>query len=112
MLFFITYTDLLTVCNLLVPDIFELTDLENNLNASLHRWINEERFPLFPKVTKYNINQLMHTRKYLVLAVVAENKLGEIETEEIEFRSMVENVIIAHRNEYHKNFQFGWVGEI
>ena len=51
------------------------------LNASVYDWINVERFATFPKVTRVNINQLLQTRKYLVLAVVEENKLLEIPTE-------------------------------
>lgn len=57
-----------------------LTDYERNddLNASLTRWVNEERFPTFVKVTRLNINSLMETNKYLVLAVVEESKIQEI----------------------------------
>lgn len=51
------------------------------LNASVYDWINVERFATFPKVTRGNINQFMQTKKYLVLAIVEENKLLEIPTE-------------------------------
>jgi thioredoxin domain-containing protein 10 len=51
------------------------------LNASMFDWINAERFATFPKVTRGNINQLLQTKKYLVLAVVEENKLQEVPTE-------------------------------
>lgn len=57
-------------------------DLEMEfLNASVYDWINVERFATFPKVTRGNINQFLQTRKYLVLAIVEENKLLEIPTE-------------------------------
>lgn len=57
-------------------------DLEmGHLNASMFDWINVERFATFPKVTRGSINQLFQTKKYLVLAVVEENKLLEIPTE-------------------------------
>jgi thioredoxin domain-containing protein 10 len=57
-------------------------DLElEYLNASLFDWINAERFATFPKITRGNINQLLQTKKYLVLAIVEENKLQEIPTE-------------------------------
>ena len=57
-------------------------DLEMEfLNASVYDWINVERFATFPKVTRGNINQFMQTKKYLVLAIVEENKLLEIPTE-------------------------------
>jgi thioredoxin domain-containing protein 10 len=64
-----------------------IAELENKnvevefLNASMFDWINAERFATFPKITRVNINQLLQTRKYLVLAVVEENKLLEIPTE-------------------------------
>jgi thioredoxin domain-containing protein 10 len=51
------------------------------LNASMYEWINAERFATFPKVTSGNIDHLLQTKKYLVLAVVEENKLQEIPTE-------------------------------
>lgn len=50
----------------------------NGLNTSIADWINQERFTQFPKVTRGNINQLLKTGKYLVLAVVEENKLEEV----------------------------------
>lgn len=82
----------------------------SHLNSSLHQWVNEERFPTFPKITRNNINQIMQTKKYLVLAVVEENKLSEIATHELEFRDMVEMVIRKNRDKFHPKFQFGWVG--
>ncbi|XP_069701598.1 protein disulfide-isomerase TMX3 isoform X1 [Periplaneta americana] len=89
--------------------INEETELEY-LNASMYDWINAERFATFPKITRGNINQLLQTRKYLVLAVVEENKLQEIPTEMLVFRDMIESVIMKNRDKFHKWFQFGWVG--
>lgn len=80
------------------------------LNGTLYDWLNEERFETFPRVTRGNINEILQTRKYLVLAVVEENKLQQIPLEMVEFRDMVESVIRKKRDKYHKNFQFGWVG--
>lgn len=95
-----------------VSDSWDRVD-RAHLNASLHRWTNEERFPVFPRVTRSNINELMSTRKFLVLAVVEENKLAEIATHELEFRDLVETVIRTdtHREpRFRHRFQFGWVG--
>lgn len=64
----------------------------------------------YPKITRSNIHQLLQTRKYLVLAVVEENKLNEIATHEMEFRDMIEMVIRKNRDKFHQKFQFGWVG--
>lgn len=81
-----------------------------HLNTTLHQWINEERFLTFPKITRSNINQFMQTKKFLVLAVVEENKLNEIATHELEFREMIEMIIRTNRDKFHNRFQFGWVG--
>lgn len=80
------------------------------LNDTLHQWVNEERFFTFPKVTRANIHQISQTKKYLVLAVVEENKLNEIASREMEFRDMVESIIRQNYEKYHSNFQFGWIG--
>uniref|UniRef100_A0A1B6MT86 Thioredoxin domain-containing protein n=2 Tax=Graphocephala atropunctata TaxID=36148 RepID=A0A1B6MT86_9HEMI len=80
------------------------------LNASLSEWVNSERFATFVKVTRGNIHQLMKTNKFLVLAVVHENKLQEVPDEMLEFRDMIESVITTNRDRYHRWFQFGWVG--
>ncbi|EDW30436.1 GL17836 [Drosophila persimilis] len=83
----------------------------NEVNETIFQWVNVERFTLFPKVTRFNIHQLLKTQKYLVLAVVQEDKLSQIATHELEFRDMVEGVIRKHRPRYHNKFQFGWIGE-
>ncbi|KAJ8686515.1 hypothetical protein QAD02_022309 [Eretmocerus hayati] len=85
-----------------------ITD-KDELNETLHKWINAERFPTFPKVTRGNIHQLFLTNKNLVLAVVEESKAEEIPPEMLEFRDMVESVIKKKRHKYHDHFQFGWV---
>ncbi|KAL0271501.1 UNVERIFIED_CONTAM: hypothetical protein PYX00_008580 [Menopon gallinae] len=81
-----------------------------NFNSSLHDWVNEERFLTFPKVTRGNLHQFYQINKYLVLAVLEENKLEEISSDMLEFRDMVESVVRSNRMRYHKYFQFGWVG--
>ena len=83
----------------------------NQLNTSLHNWVNEERFETFPRITRGNINEVLQTKKYVVLVVVEENKLQQIPSEMLEFRDMVESVIRKKRDKYHKNFQFGWTGQ-
>lgn len=82
----------------------------SHLNDSLHKWVNEERFLLFPKITRANIHQLLLTKKYLVLAVVEENKLYEIASHELEFRDLIESICRKHHAKYHSRFQFGWIG--
>ncbi|KAF4528735.1 hypothetical protein B566_EDAN016903 [Ephemera danica] len=80
------------------------------LNNSLHDWINTERFHTFMKITRGNLHQAFASNKFLVLAVVEENKLQDVPSHMIEFRDMVESVIRNNRDKYHKFFQFGWTG--
>jgi len=103
------------------------------VNETLYKWVNAERFPTFPKVTRGNLNQLFLTNKNLVLAVVEENQLEEVAPDMLEFRDMVESVIKNKRHKYHEyvvifvrqhfetssenksschfsHFQFGWIG--
>ncbi|XP_076661473.1 thioredoxin-related transmembrane protein 3 isoform X1 [Halictus rubicundus] len=79
------------------------------LNETLYKWINAERFPTFPKVTRGNINQLFLTNKNLVLAVVEENQLEKIPPHMMQFKDMVESIIKSKREKYHDHFQFGWI---
>lgn len=82
----------------------------SELNNSLADWVNSERFGTFVKITRGNINQVLQTNKFLVLAVVHENKLQEVPEEMLEFRDMIESIIKNHRDKYHRWFQFGWIG--
>lgn len=61
------------------------------------------------QITRANIHQMVQTRKFLVLAVVEENKLSEIVSHELEFRDLVESIVRTHYSWYHERFQFGWV---
>ncbi|XP_053594639.1 protein disulfide-isomerase TMX3 [Microplitis demolitor] len=79
------------------------------LNETLYYWVNAERFPTFPKVTRGNLHQLFKTNKNLVLAVVEENAVEDVSPDMLEFRDMVESVIKKKREKYHDHFQFGWV---
>ncbi|CAH1116632.1 unnamed protein product [Phaedon cochleariae] len=79
-----------------------------NLNASIHEWINHERFETFQKITEGNFNEILRTKKYIVLVVVEENKLFQVPKEMLEFRNIVESLIRKKKEKYHKYFQFGW----
>ncbi|XP_028172533.1 protein disulfide-isomerase TMX3-like [Ostrinia nubilalis] len=80
------------------------------LNVTLDKWINSERFGFFPKITRANINDLMDTEKYIVIAVVSENKLNEITQTEQDFKDMIEGIIKSRKRDLHHRFQFGWMG--
>ncbi|KAL4707707.1 hypothetical protein ACJJTC_014888 [Scirpophaga incertulas] len=86
--------------------------IEDNetLNTTLDKWINSERFGFFPKISRANINDLMDTEKYIVIAVLSENKLSEITQTEQDFKDMIEGVIKSKRHDLHHHFQFGWMG--
>ncbi|KAG8239679.1 hypothetical protein J437_LFUL017232, partial [Ladona fulva] len=76
-------------------------DTEEILDGTLQDWVNKERFETFMKVTRGNINQVLQTGKYLVLAVLQENKLQDIPSDMLQFREMVESVIRKNRDRYH-----------
>ncbi|RZF39530.1 hypothetical protein LSTR_LSTR001051 [Laodelphax striatellus] len=91
--------------------LFDGEEQENlNLNSSLTDWVNSERFHTFVKVTRGNIRQVLKTNKFLVLAVVHENKLQEVPADMVEFRDMIQSVITRNRDKFHRWFQFGWIG--
>lgn len=113
--FFIDSTPIILVYKENTHYTFPLSDSQDvidpvHMNASLHTWISQEKFLTFPKITRDNLYQLRQTKKFLVLAVVEENKLNELVTHELEFRDMIEQIIRTKRSKYHDNFQFGWIG--
>lgn len=113
--FFIDSTPMILVYKENTHYTFPLSDSHDiidpiQLNSTLHNWVCQEKFLTFPRVTRDNIYQLKQTKKYLVLAVVEENKLNELVTHELEFRDMIEQIIRTKRSKYHDNFQFGWIG--
>ncbi|XP_053606677.1 protein disulfide-isomerase TMX3 [Plodia interpunctella] len=89
------------------PNLIEDTEA---LNVTLDKWINSERFGFFPKITRSNINDLIDTEKYIVIAVVSENKLNEITQTERDFKDMIEGIVKRRKRDLHRKFQFGWLG--
>ena len=75
-------------------------------------WISRERFPQFVKVTRGRFSKLMSTKKLLVMAVLQENKIGQLsqQTEMESFRQMLKAVLEANIDKYRPHFQFGWTG--
>ena len=51
------------------------------MNDTLQAWVVSESLVKFPKTTYWNIDQLMSTKKYVVLAVLAEDKIGMLTDE-------------------------------
>lgn len=88
----------------------KLIEDKDNLNVTLDKWINSERFGFFPKITRANMNDLMDTAKYIVIVVVSENKLNEITQTERDFKEMVEGIVKKKKRDMHHRFQFGWMG--
>jgi thioredoxin domain-containing protein 10 len=52
----------------------------------------------------------MSTKKYAVVAVVEESKIGSLSPEMEQFRDMVQDVVRRNWERYHDFFQFGWTG--
>ena len=61
-------------------------------------------------MTRGKFGSILSTKKYVVIAVLEENKIGELTPEMEEFRDMVKSVIERNRERYHDHFQFGWTG--
>ncbi|CAH1955897.1 unnamed protein product [Acanthoscelides obtectus] len=93
------------------PLFFSGENLEKKkqVNASLFKWVNEERYPTFTKVTIGNINEIMHI-KSIVLAIVDEKQLQNIGSEMEGIKNLLEDFAKEFRNKYHKYYQFGWIG--
>ncbi|XP_050431974.1 protein disulfide-isomerase TMX3 [Adelges cooleyi] len=89
---------------------FNAKEWDMDVNASLTRWVNTERFNTFVKVTRSNIHQVFETNKYLVLAIVEESKRPRVPLDHSQFLKMVESVIVQNRDRFHRDFQFGWIG--
>ena len=79
-------------------------------NTSLYSWVMRERFPMFAKVTRGRFGKFMATNKYVVIAVVEENKLEQVSQEMEEFKEMVRQVVVKNQGRYRDQFQFGWTG--
>lgn len=71
----------------------EYTNEADYLNTTLEKWINEERFDTFPKITSENIKEVMETGKFIVLTIVEENKVNHIPVDMLEYRNKVESLI-------------------
>ena len=80
------------------------------VNTSLYSWVTRERFPLFAKVTRGRFGKFLATNKYVVIAVVEENKLSEVSEEMLEFKEMVRRIVVNNQDLYGASFQFGWTG--
>ncbi|CAB3251724.1 unnamed protein product [Arctia plantaginis] len=89
---------------------FEAHEDKEALNNTLDKWINTERFGFFPRISRANLNELMDLEKYIVIAIVSENKLNEITQTERDFKDMIENIIKKRKRHLHERFQFGWMG--
>ncbi|VEN45720.1 unnamed protein product [Callosobruchus maculatus] len=82
---------------------------KQHLNSSLSKWVNEEKYPTFTKVTMGNINEILQI-KSLALAVVDEKQLQNIGSEMEGIKNLLEDFAKQHRDKYHKFYQFGWIG--
>ena len=93
-----------------VDDVTEGTANSGVEKTNFYAWVMAERFPLFVKVTRGRFGNIMATKKFVVIAVLEENKLMQIEPEQEEFRDMLREVVEKNRELYHEHFQFGWTG--
>lgn len=82
------------------PDASGPTEPTVLANTSLFRWVRRERFPVFAKVTRGRFGHVMSTGKMVALAVLEENKIGELTPEMEEFRDMLREVAVSGQDKY------------
>lgn len=92
------------------PTIPGPTEPTSIVNSSLHSWVAQERFPLFVKITRGKFHHILSTQKLIVIAVLEQNKIGELSPEMEDFKEMVLNVIMRRKDKFQSKFQFGWTG--
>ena len=62
-------------------------------------------FSRFFQVSRGKFHHVLSTRKFVVLAVLEENKIGELTPEMEEFRDMLKSIVVKNRDRYHDKFQ-------
>jgi len=91
--------------DLLDDGIVQLEELED-----LKYWVNHERFPTMVEINPGNFHQVMKTNKFIVLAVLEEDKIGRLSPSMRQYKEMLEKFAETNRDDYHENFLFGWTG--
>jgi len=76
----------------------------------LKYWVNHERFPTMLEVTPGNFHQVMKTNKFVVLAVLEEDKVGRLSQSMTAYKEMLKQFAHDNRDVYHEKFIFGWTG--
>jgi len=76
----------------------------------LRHWINHERFPSMVKITPGNFHQVLKTQKYIVIAVLEEDKVGRMSKVMRDYKEALADFALEHRHIYHEKFLFGWTG--
>jgi len=69
-----------------------------DFNTSLTQWVNAERFDTFIKVTRSNIHHMLETNKYLVLALVEENKAEKLPPHHLELVKIIVQKWVHYQN--------------
>lgn len=60
-----------------LEDVDEWTITPNETQV-LSKWVSRERFPSFLKISRNNFQSLLSTEKFLVMAVLEEDRLGRL----------------------------------
>jgi len=54
---------------------------EQNLTQRMTEWVEKERFPTFVEISRGNFQTLLDTSKFIVMAVVDQDRLGRLTPE-------------------------------
>ncbi|CAG0888117.1 unnamed protein product [Darwinula stevensoni] len=79
------------------------------LNETVYQWINHERFPSFLKVNHGNFYQLLKLKKWLVIAVLEEDTLGDLTNEMLQLQDIIHRLALQEEESFRQWFQFGWM---
>ena len=93
--------------NFVMPPIS--SDLVESLNETIGQWVVENQFEEFLRVSYGNLPLLLKTNKYLVLAVLDEDKVGKLSKDMEAYKSDLEAVMRKNREVFNNRVQFGWI---
>ncbi len=94
--------------NFVMPPVVDASAVES-LNETVARWVVENQFEEFLRVSYGNLPLLLKTDKYLALAVLEEDKIGKLSRDMEAFRADLEAVMRKNRDAFADRVQFGWL---
>lgn len=73
-----------------------------DLTVSLLNFLTRNKFPKFLKATRNNFQELLATKKLIVMGVVEEDKLGNLNHEQAEFLRFFEQFVKSEEGDFER----------